>query len=97
MLETQQVGNYTVRKAGLLDALRRERLAAEAAKILDGIEAPVDDDLTGLFFWPRVAGCVTPSISFEEFTTLPDTEILPIVDAAMKLNPHWFETPTEKN
>lgn len=97
MLENKQVGQYTVKRAGLLEALRKERLAEEAGKMLEGIENPQDDTITGLFFWPRVAACVLPAISYDDFLNMPDTEILPIVDAAMELNPHWFVTPSEKN
>jgi len=97
MLKNKQVGQYTIKQASLIEALHKERLAKDAATILENMENPQEDSLTGLFFWPRVAACVTPGISYAEFLEFPDTEILPIVDAAMELNPHWFETPDSKN
>jgi hypothetical protein len=88
---------YAAKKATLLEALKRERLSVEAADILAAIEEPTKDEITALWFWPRVAACVSPELPFADFVAMPDDEALRLVDEAMKQNAHWFESPSEKN
>jgi len=97
-LETKQVGQYTVTRARLADAIRRDRLAESLKDKADALnENYTEEGFVELFYWPRVAACTSPAITFDEFTTMPDDEALALVDAAIDLNPHWFETADPKN
>jgi len=97
MLETKQVGKYTVRRAGFFESMRLADDRAEADKIAAGL-GEVDAAMNyALFMWPAVAACVEPRISWDEFPNIPDDEIMAVIAAVMEINSHWFAQPDPKN
>ena len=89
------VGIYTVREAGMREAVRRVNMAE---KVQDYLKAfPDDSELaTALSIYPHVAGSVLPIISIDDFLEMREVEIDELSKAAMELNAHWFVIPSEE-
>ena len=84
--------SYTVREAGMREAVRRVKMAENVKDYLKAF--PDDEELaTALSIYPHVAGSVLPLISIDEFLEMREVEIDELSKAAMELNPHWFVIP----
>lgn len=96
MLETKQIGKYTVKRAGFFESMKLADANKEADEIEEKIienKGEVDADMGyALFVWPTLAACVEPRISWDEFPHIPDDEIMPVISAVMEINAHWFES-----
>ena len=86
------VGSYTVREAGMREAVRRVGMAEKVTEYLKAF--PDDAELaTALSIYPHVAGSVLPIISIDEFLDMRELDIDELSKAAMELNAHWFTIP----
>lgn len=95
MLQTKQVGNYTVSQAGMREAVRRMTMIKKIQEMVQGGELD-DDTVTALSIYPHIAGCVTPIISVNAFLEIPEQELDELSKVAMELNPHWYEIPDQE-
>lgn len=91
-LKTEQVGEFIVSQAGMVEACRRvlmiKRVQVEIEK--GGLD---EETTTALSIYPHVAGCVTPQISINKWMQMAEIEINDLSEASMRLNPHWFAAP----
>jgi len=92
MLVEKKIGKYTVREAGMREAVRKIRMMEQAAEYA-GDDAELK---TTLAIYPHVFGCVIPHVSVDEFLELKETEIDTLYLAALELNPHWFALPDQE-
>lgn len=91
-LQTEQVGQYTVSQAGMVEASRRVLMMKRVQLKIE--EGGLDEETTtALSVYPHIAGCVTPKISIEKWMEMSEVEINDLSEASMRLNPHWFATP----
>lgn len=92
MLETKQVGRWTVSQAGMREAVRRMTLLKRVQERHERGELD-DEELTALAIYPNIAGCVSPQLTEAEFFETPEQDLDALTSAAMELNPHWFAVP----
>lgn len=93
MLQTKQVGKYTVSQAGMIHAVRRTNLYKEFAQNAEKYDP---ETLAAMAVYPLIAGCVSPLITVDEFMEMPEQELDALTVVVMELNPHWFEIPDQE-
>jgi hypothetical protein len=93
MLQTKQVGKYTVSQAGMRESVRRVNMVKRLQEQLDKYD---DETFQALSLYPHLAGCITPVISIDEFMEMPEQELDALTIAVMELNPHWFALPDQE-
>ena len=106
MLQSRNVGEYTVTEAGPLQAARLLRLSewynALIAEAQAKGDAATDEDverLQALAIWPQVAACTSPAregaawgtaLDVDGWMNTPLSTIGELREAAEILNPSWF-------
>ncbi len=93
MLQTKQVGRFTVSQAGMIQSVRRVNMVKKLQELLDKYD---EETLQALTIYPHIAGCITPIISIDEFMQMSEQELDELTLAVMELNPHWFAVPEEQ-
>ena len=95
MLKIKVIGKYTVTEAGIRESIKKVGAFEKIRGMMENKEGD-DDTLKALSIYPLIYGCVTPSLSIEDFLNTPEQELDKLTQAIMELNPHWFALPEEE-
>jgi len=93
--KTKKIEGYTVIEAAMREAVRKINMARSVEAYVKA--RPDDIELSQvLALYPLIFGCTSPLLTIEQYLEVPEKVLNDLVNAAMELNPHWFEFPDQE-